>query len=77
MINAFIHKVVLSGLKGNAKEDYNKLWRAFEGLFVDETFVPEKRMPNYRTRWIKQSAEFQINIYTKPKAIRPPFLPSK
>jgi hypothetical protein len=31
-------------------------------------------MPNYDKRWIKQSPEFQINIYTYPKGRRPPFL---
>jgi hypothetical protein len=73
-ITAFLHKVVMSGPPGNVQEDYNKLWTVFDGLFVDETFVSVERMPNYRTRWIKQSPEFQINIYTNPTARRPPFL---
>lgn len=74
VITAFIHKVVLSGQWDNVQDDYKRLWTVFDGLFVDETFVPTKRMPNYRTRWIKHSPEFQINIYTNPTAKRPPFL---
>ena len=74
MVNAFIHKVVLSGLWGNLQDDYDKLWGVFDGSFVDETFVPKERMPSYGTRWIKQSPKFQINIYTNPTAKRPPFL---
>jgi len=74
MIKAFIHKVVLSGLWGNVQEDYNKLWRVFENPYVDETFKPKERMPGYKTRWIKQSPEFQIYIYTYPKGIKSPFL---
>ena len=73
-INTFIHKVVLSGLWGNLQDDYNRLWTVFDGPFVDETFVPTKRMPSYRTRWIKQSPEFQTNIYIYPTRGRPPFL---
>lgn len=73
-INAFIHKVMFSGVLGNVQDDYKKLWTVFDGLFVDETFVPKERMPNYGKRWIKQSPEFQINIYAYPTAKRPPFL---
>lgn len=73
-INAFIHKVLMSGLWSDIKRDYKKLWTVFGELYVDGAFVPSKRMPDYDKRWIKQSPEFQINIYTKPTAIRPPFL---
>lgn len=74
-INAFIHKVVLSGVWGNLQEDYNKLWKIFKGrLHVDETFLSTERMPNYRKRWIQQSPEFQINIYADPIPPKPPFL---
>jgi hypothetical protein len=73
-VTAFIHKVMLSGRPGNVQDDYNKLWRVFEGLFVDETFVSAGRMPHYGKRWIQQSPEFQIYIYTNPTARRPPFL---
>jgi hypothetical protein len=66
--------VVLSGIWGNVQEDYRKLQRVFEKPYVDETFKPEERMPGYKTRWIKQSPEFHINIYTYPKGIKSPFL---
>lgn len=73
-VNAFIHKIVLSGLWGNVQDDYNKLWAMFDCPFVDETFVSKERMPSYRTRWIKKSPQFQTNIYTKPTVRSSPFL---
>jgi hypothetical protein len=73
-IKAFLHKVILSALWGNVQADSNKIWRVFDGLHVDKTFVPAQRMPHYAKRWIQRTPEFQINIYANPTAHRPPFL---
>lgn len=73
-INAFIHKVVLSGVWNDIQVDYKKLWTVFEALYVDNEFVPSKRMPGYKTRLIRQSPEFQKNIYMNPIENRPPYM---
>lgn len=65
---------MLSGVWGDVQADYHKLWTVFGELYVDENFVPSERMPSYRTRWIKQSLEFQIFVYVYPIGHRPPYM---
>jgi hypothetical protein len=73
-INAFMHKVMLSGLWGDVWGDYKKLWTVFGKLHVDTDFVPSERMPGYKERRIKQDKEFQIFIYLFPIGHRPPYM---
>lgn len=72
-IDAFMHKVMLSGMWVDIQGDYYKLWTVFEGLHIDDHFVPSERMPSYKERWIKHSPGFQMYVYVYPIGYRPPY----
>jgi hypothetical protein len=65
-IEAKIHKMVLTG---NYK--FTALQESLSDLYVDDSFKPSERMPNYRTKLIKNRNDFTLIIFINPINYRP------
>jgi hypothetical protein len=68
-IEAKIHRIVLTG-----NYEFTALQQGLGDLYVDDSFKPSERMPNYRTKLIKNQSDFTLIIFVNPINYRPPCL---
>lgn len=63
-----IHRINLSG-----RYLYPGLKKGLGELFIDPSFIPEKRMPDYDSMLIKNDPNFMLEIFTYPNKRPRPF----
>jgi hypothetical protein len=73
-VNARLHSIVLSaGEEYRDEYDVNYLKEALKNPWFDENFIPEDRGCTYKAKFIKQSKNFQINLFVGRMGYQPYF----
>jgi hypothetical protein len=74
LIKAFLHKIVLSGDWGHSRGYLQRIKDVDGPLHQDREFKPETRMPNYQRKYIRQSRNFEIIVFSDPINYCAPFV---
>ena len=64
LIKAFLHKINLTTDWKYCSGTYEKLKSRFDSFYIDNSFNPHIRMPNYGKRMIKRMQDFDIYLFT-------------
>ena len=72
-IKAFLHRIILTGDWHKCKGYYKTLINLFGAFYLDTDFTPDGRMPNYRKKWIKNTPDFSINVFSEPIEFQAPY----